>query len=77
MGQENVASKLMWLSIRSLVLYQFGPNHGNLFDSKFLCFSPPLTTGTKVSLRTKPYTHRAPYFSNCENYNLVYLAFVG
>ena len=48
-----------------------------LFLIPNFCFSPPLTTGTKVSLRTKPYTHEAPYFQNCENYNLVYLDFVG
>ena len=71
------ASMLMWVAIGSLVLCQFDPNHGNLFDAKFLCFSPPVTTGTKVSLRTKPYAHGAPYFSNFENCNLVYLAFVG
>ena len=79
MGQENVASKQVDVGDNPVLiaLYQFDPNHGNLFDSIFLCFSPPLTTDTKVSLRNKPYTHGAPYFSSSENYNLVYLAFVG
>ena len=71
------AINLMPVTIRSLALYQFDPNHGNLFDTTFLCFSPPLTTGIKVSLRTKPFTHGALHFPNCANYNLVYLDFVG
>ena len=52
MGQQNVASKQGDAGDNPVLiaLYQFDPNHGNLFDATFLCFSPPLTTGTKVSL---------------------------
>ena len=52
MGQQNVASKQGDAGDNPVLiaLYQFDPNHGNLFDVTFLCFSPPLTTGTKVSL---------------------------
>ena len=49
MGQENVASKQSDVGDNPVLiaLSQFDPNYGNLFNSIFLCFSPPLTTGTK------------------------------
>ena len=49
MGQENVASKQSDTGDNPVLiaLSQFDPNYGNLFDSMFLCFSPPLTTSTK------------------------------